>query len=368
MTAENKIPHIVFPPGETLKDELDARGWTQKEFAEIIGKPVQAVSEIVNGKKEITPETALLFSRAFGTSARFWLNLESSYRLWLENKNKKVRPVEKRAKLFEFAPVSELRKYGWIPDTREVDTLENSILKLLGIKSLDEIPKCALCTRRSEFRNPEITPLVFWMKRVEKLIENQTPGRYTKSGLLNDLPELLALAGSVSDVAKVPKFLLNHGIHFALAPHLQRTYLDGAQFWFRNKPVIALTLRHDRIDSFWFTLMHEIAHLVSGHRETRIDRNILEKTGNQESDEINANRLASDWLIEPGLYLSFVESNRPNFRRRMIESFANEIKRHPGIVLGRLQFDGEVPHSSLRKLLERVRPELNEFFDIPVAA
>lgn len=70
-------------PGDILKEELQAREWTQKEFAEIIGRPVQVVNEIIAGKKAITPETACLFSAAFGTSAELWLNLENSYRLRL---------------------------------------------------------------------------------------------------------------------------------------------------------------------------------------------------------------------------------------------------------------------------------------------
>lgn len=72
----------VFPPGEFLREELEARGWTQTDLAEILGWPLQAVNAIINGKKEITPETAIALGAAFGTSAELWLNLESAYRLW----------------------------------------------------------------------------------------------------------------------------------------------------------------------------------------------------------------------------------------------------------------------------------------------
>ena len=72
----------TFPPGEYLRDELKARGWTQSQFAQIIGRPLQLVSEIINGRKRITERTALQIAAALGTSARVWLNLENNYRLW----------------------------------------------------------------------------------------------------------------------------------------------------------------------------------------------------------------------------------------------------------------------------------------------
>ena len=69
----------VFPPGDFIREELEARGWTQRDLAEILGRPIQAVNAIVNGKKGVTPETAVSLGAAFGTSPEFWLNLEAAY-------------------------------------------------------------------------------------------------------------------------------------------------------------------------------------------------------------------------------------------------------------------------------------------------
>ena len=76
-----QTPAHAFPPGEYLRDELEERGWTATEFSEIIGRPIQAVSEILNAKKEITAETALAISAALGTTPEVWLNLQTRYRL-----------------------------------------------------------------------------------------------------------------------------------------------------------------------------------------------------------------------------------------------------------------------------------------------
>jgi len=79
-TKHNHLePAETVTPGDILKEELAARGWTQKVFADIIGKPLQSVNEIIRGKKSITPETAKLLGAALGTSTELWLNLEANY-------------------------------------------------------------------------------------------------------------------------------------------------------------------------------------------------------------------------------------------------------------------------------------------------
>ncbi len=77
----HRVPAQITPPGRIVARELEARGWTQRHLATLIGRPVQAINQIVKGSKQITPETALVFGEVFGTSAEFWANLEMNYRL-----------------------------------------------------------------------------------------------------------------------------------------------------------------------------------------------------------------------------------------------------------------------------------------------
>ena len=76
-----RIPAEVFPAGEFVREELETRGWTQADLAEFMGRPLRSINEIINGKKGITAETAIQLGNAFGTSAEYWINLESAYRL-----------------------------------------------------------------------------------------------------------------------------------------------------------------------------------------------------------------------------------------------------------------------------------------------
>ena len=81
-------PAAVFPPGDFIREELSARGWTQADLARVLGRPLQSVNQIVNGRKRITEQTAAELAEAFGTSAELWLNLETAYRL------SRVKPVD----------------------------------------------------------------------------------------------------------------------------------------------------------------------------------------------------------------------------------------------------------------------------------
>src|SRR2546430_13968316 len=112
----------VFPPGEFIKEELDARGWTQADLAEILGRSPVQVNLIIQGKQTVTPETAKQLAEAFGTTAQFWLNLEGAYRLSLAKPSES--PVARRANLFELFPVREMISRGWIEHSGNIEVLE----------------------------------------------------------------------------------------------------------------------------------------------------------------------------------------------------------------------------------------------------
>ena len=81
MANLHRRPAPVFPPGDFIREEIEARGWTQGDLAKILDRPLQTVNTIINGKKAVTPETAVELAAAFGTSPEFWLNLEAAYAL-----------------------------------------------------------------------------------------------------------------------------------------------------------------------------------------------------------------------------------------------------------------------------------------------
>lgn len=355
--SQSLLPARVPAPGRILMRELDARGWTQKDLAEITGRPVQTINEIIQAKKQITPETALDLAAAFETSAEFWINLETSYRLFLARKENQAKAIARKSQLYSLAPIAELTKRGWILATNSIEELEKSVCDFFGIASIEEPPQLAVNFRCSQERNPEAIAQVAWVKRVENLAKQQMVGRFDREKLRRAIAKILILAEQPEGVGEVPELLLSLGVHFVVVPHLSKTYLDGAAFYLGEHPVVALTLRYDRIDAFWFTLLHELGHIVAGHQGS-----FLDDLGNLEMNEVEAeaNRLAADWLIEPLAFEEFVEMNNPRFSRQVIEEFARSQRRHPGIVLGRLHNDKLVPYKNLRAFLVKISSFVRE--------
>ena len=148
----NRTPAEVFPPGEFIRDELEARGWTQGDLAQIMGRPEPTINLIINDKRGITPETATELAGAFGTTAEFWLNLDNAYRL-----SKVVVPfseIQQRASLRETAPVKEMEKRGWIKPTKSIDALK---CELDAFYSLIDIEKFRVAARASTEQG-QVTP------------------------------------------------------------------------------------------------------------------------------------------------------------------------------------------------------------------
>ena len=353
-------PARATSPGRILQRELDTRGWTQKDLAAITNRPPQAINEIIKGTKQITPETARELAAALGTSAEFWTNLEANYRLHLAKKKQKEQEIERRSRLYTLAPISELIKRGWIKSTESQDELEQSVCEFLGIGSPQETPQIAVNFRHSQVLEPEDNAKIAWCKRVEQIVRKQTVGDFDLEKLKQAIPELLKYAAREEDVSFVPSFLLNLGVHFVIVPHMNKTYLDGAAFYVGDNPVVALTLRHNRIDCFWFSLMHELGHIVAGHQDIYLD-NLDELEENPEEEE--ANQLAGNWLLSEPELNSFVIRTKPRFSKKAIIDFAQTQNRHPGIILGRLHHEGLVPYKNLRKLLVKVKPFLSDWID-----
>ncbi len=349
----------VPSPGEIIRDELEARGWAQEDLANIMDRPIQAINEIINAKKEITTETAIELGAAFGTSAEFWLNLEKDYRLWMEKQEvekEETDKIRRRSRIYALMPVRKLQKLGWIKKTRDIDQLEKEVCEFFNLDNLFSDPVlCVANFRLSLERGAEEMSVRSWVRRVEQITEHKDITSYDADQFDYMVEDLLELSISTKDIAKVPSILNKYGVQFVLLDHLPQTYIDGGAFWIKGQPVVVLTLRYDRIDSFWFTIMHELGHVKFGHDGHVDDLTKLDEISN--NDEI-ANKWATKKLINQVAFELFIAKNQPRYSKKAVEEFANRINRHPGIVVGQLQHINEISYSSMRKYLAKVREYL----------
>ena len=363
------VPARLVPPGRLIKREIDARGWTQKELAEIMGRPVQAITEIVRGTKQITPETAQELAAAFGTSATLWINLETSYRLALaaREQGEATRVIARRSALHSIAPIPELIRRGWIAGADAVEALDQQLRDFLGIDSLD-VALPTVSFRQAPGRETDTGALRAWLRRVELLARQQNPAPFSRGTLEAGIPSLLQLTAHTADVARAPEAVLGLGVHIVIVPHLERTFVDGAAFWIDDRPVVALSLRYDRVYYFWMTLLHEIAHILSGHRGMHVDvfeeADVASGSEGDSDEERQADAIARDWLLDPQAFAAFVTSAAGVFDAASVKAFAAAQGRSAGIVCGRLHKDRLVGYEQHRFLLGKVRPHLQPWIDV----
>lgn len=350
-------PAEVFPPGEYLRDELEERGWTVTEFAEIIGRPVQVVSEILNGKKEITTETAVALGDALGTTAELWLNLQTNFRLFEQRTRQRPAaptPVARRGRLRGLLPLAEVRKRGWLPDTDDLDTLEQHVLDLLDIKALDDRPHFALAAKRANSTEPITLEQTAWLAHVRK-VASATSVAELDVGRLADVAASLpgVLRDGPTQLAKVPALLCSAGIILVISEGLRGGKLDGAvTFLPDGRAVIGLTTRGDRFDGLLFTLLHECAHLTLGHVTSSTPAIVDDDVTETQHDprEVDANDQASAWLFPSGFSIEATTAVG-------IAATARRLGVHPSIVLGRVQRE-QKNWKLHRALVTKVRDEL----------
>jgi len=354
------IDDNLFSPGEFIRDEIGARGWTQEDLAVILGRPLKTVNHIISAKKQITPQTAQELAAAFGTSAALWMNLETAYRLGLEKQEQDS--VARRANLYELAPVKDMIRRGWIAEADTVDELEAEVCRFFGIAAPDQEPRLAAAARRSS-THADLTPAQrAWLFRAKNLASVLQAKKYSKAALEKYLPQLHALTVSEQEIRKVPEVLTEMGIRFVVVEHLPRTKIDGAAFWLdRDAPVIVLSLRYGRIDGFWHTLIHELNHIRNRDGVT-VDNDLVGSSRRSSDDEMErrADRAASEFLISASKLNSFIARVRPRFSKQRIVQFANLHQVHPGIVVGQLQYRDAIRYSHSREMLVDVRSIVTE--------
>lgn len=360
--SETLQPARAVSPGEIIEMELEERGWTQRDLAEIMNRPPQAISEIIRGVKQITPETALELAQAFGTSAELWINLEARYRLQLARQQggDGNSGIARRSRLCSLLPITDMLRRGWLRQSDPAEILERDVRALLNGD-----PEHVLATvhfRHSEDRGPVHGAQVAWVARVRQVAARQEVPPFAHDRVEQAIPALRQLAARPEQVAEVPGLLQSFGIRFVIVPVLPKTYIDGVLCDAETAPIIALTLRYDRIDSFWFTLFHELAHLVLGHHTLHLD-NLESKTLEKDEQEIAANQQAQAWIVDQDILNRWITQTRPYFSQHAIEQCAAEQGLHPGILLGQLMKNKAVTYKHLRKLLVKVRPYLEEWID-----
>jgi HTH-type transcriptional regulator/antitoxin HigA len=355
--TERKTDSKPEHPGQILRRMLDAKGWTQEEAALITGSSRQTIYYILSGKSNVSPEMAVAFSAAFGNTPEEWLKWDSLYRLSVADRD--VSEVGKLARIYEAGPIKDMQKRGWIETTADPSELERSVKAFFGSDLKDEFgfPIAPRRTIKAAKLNPAERA---WCFRARQLAESIAVAPFSAKRLERVEKRLRECAAYPKEARHIPKLFAEGGIRFVVVEPIPNVKIDGATFWLADdSPVIAMSIRHDRIDGFWFTLMHEFAHVC--HGDAAIDpemidglKGVIAKAEDDEAER-KANERASASLIPPDELKSFVRRVGPSYERKRIIQFAHKVKIHPGIIVGQLQHKNELGYGTLREMLVKVR-------------
>ena len=333
----SEVPH----PGEFIKDELEARGWLQRDLAYILGVSEQAINPIMSGKRGISPEMALALAKAFDISPEYFMNLQKAYELSIARAADPA--IERRAFLQAKYPIREMVRRGWFAATEDVSLLEAQFMRFFHTNSLCDVP-CLSHNAKKGGDYAETTPLQWaWLFRVRQIASEMVVPAYSEASLRAAIAEMPRLMVDPEEVRHVPRILAECGVRFVIVETLPKANIDGVCFWLENSPVVGMTCRFDRIDNFWFVLRHELEHLLNRDGQNdplspkMVDMDLDVQADNLPIEEALANKAAAEFCAPQEAIDSFFVRKYPFLSEKDTLGLARRVQRHPGIVVGQIQ-------------------------------
>jgi HTH-type transcriptional regulator/antitoxin HigA len=348
MATTNKLkPAKKFGPGYFIREQMEYRNWTQEDLAEVVGMTIKHVNKILQDKQPITLDTAKILAEVFESSPQYWLNLDANYRLWLtQEKTEKEIEADIKGLIYERMPIKDMIVKGWLKPFATANDLKNQVLDFWGWHKLDfsfiDNNYLPYLTRKSEAYNQfNASYAITWYRKATMEAAKIKVSAYSKKKLEDLYENIYTYTVMENGVNLFIEELANAGVVFFVLPHLQKTYLDGAAFFLDKNPVIVYTGRYKRIDNFWFTVAHEIAHVLLHLNQdlTFVLDNL--RDGEMNSLENEANEVASKKLKHDEIltylnpYLKYLSTSR-------VEECAARYNIHPAIIIGKLAHDKSI--------------------------
>lgn len=350
-TEAQVLSDLPVPPGELLAETLETANLTQAELARRMNRPAQAINEIVRGTKEITAETAIQLERVLGVPAHIWLGLEAEYQHTKARLDDRKR-LQTEAKLAARYPCAVMRRLGWLRKARDPVSQVEALLDFFGVSTLEAVVDAEAVYRVSRSHQAEPEALAAWLRKGLLDAQQIKTAPFNEQGLRDLLPELRSLTKAKPEVflPRVKRDLAACGIALVLLPHLPKTYAHGATRWATpEKAIVQLSLRGSWADIFWFTLCHELGHVLNhGRRGVFIQWD----KGDKDEREQEADVFAAEVLIPQEAYEGFLR-RFPILSAASIMAFADQQSIAPGIVVGRLKHDEKLTHADLNGLRTR---------------
>lgn len=359
-TQHNILPFEATHPGILIKDELDARpDLKQKDLAKELGVKASFLNEIIKGKRPVTADIAILLEKILGIPADYWMKFQSQYEIdkaRIKEKNiERLKNIEIWKVIKDYVPVNYFRKLGYIEDNLEKDI--PAIKAIYNVQNVDDLVSVFAKNKIAFFRESEKLQvdeknMFAWSSLALHEAKNQNVNTFKFENInqlcikLNDI--FFKNSGTINNVTSA---LNQYGIKLVLIQKPEKTPVDGFSFWSGDNPAIALTLRHNRIDNFAFTLMHEIGH-IDLHLRNNKEKSFLDFTKKDKTDhtESEADSYAQEKLISKECWNDILNNYLPLNDDKLIE-IGKKYNINPAILLGRVCF--EMNYYALKTKIDR---------------
>jgi len=349
METNTYISDLAIHPGELLEETLEEIGMSQAELANRLGRPTQAINEIIKGKKSITPTTAIELEDVLKVPAHIWIGLEAEYQM-VKAKQEELKVMEEETSLLEKFPYLDLSKLGLVEKTRDpikkVDELR-SFFAVAQLSRIEHVGAYQSAFRVTSHKNITHESIASWIQAGRLRADAIKTEPFSKAKLKKLLPQIKEsmLVDISSAISTCKELLSSCGIAFVLMPHFEKTGVQGATFWLNNKEkaVLVMSLRGKNSDRFWFSFFHEIGHILLHNKREIFIENGYDTPELQQQEE-EANRFARDFLIPSKDFEVFIVKR--NYKNRgSVKDFAESLNIKPSIVVGRLMHEELISYS-----------------------
>lgn len=331
---------LIIHPGETIADVLEDRGITQAELSSRTGVSPAYVSNVIAGKKGISANFAMGLEYALGVPKSFWLNLQANYESELLEMNEEQTITDEERSVREDLKdiVKYLRQRGMMPIREKKDDSILSLRKILQISNIANLKEMipAGAFRMAVNTTVNYNVLGAWVRLCQLTENDKTISSKFDKKYINDLIHEIKNIMCQKDAniqRNLKDVMVKYGIDFSVVRNFRGAPVQG--YIFQKSDGIyqmVLTIRGAFADIFWFSLFHEIGHIVNGD----IGKNIkFLDDGSDYEKEIAADLFASNMLLSPETYEMFVQKG--DFSIEAIQKYAKSQKVMPYIVIGRLQ-------------------------------
>jgi HTH-type transcriptional regulator / antitoxin HigA len=351
---------LLSPPGDTIQETLDRRGMSQRELAVRMGKNPKNINQMIKGKESISQGTAILLERVLGIPASFWLERERQYRQILTNIEAEESLLDDQEWLHLF-PLREMSSLQWIESRRDVTQNLKNLLSFFGIaspKQWNEIyieNSLTVSFRISLAHTNNPGAISAWLRKGELLANELSLKAYDRRAFVRVLKEVRSLVVShpMDLKEQLQRLCAEAGVAVVFTPCLPKAPINGASRWIRNGtvPLIQLSCRYKTNDIFWFSFFHEAGHILK-HGKKGVFLEDVRGAQIGKAKEREADAYASEALVPRKRYSEF--RARGQFTEATVRAFAESCGTHPGIVVGRLQYDRALSQASLNHMKNAV--------------